>query len=408
MPEMRPTNPSKSSSQARKNSLQLSPPPSPSSISDAQPPPMKPFAAELGSVNPWIVVPPIAGVEWTLRQLQLSASQLAHFILLNAGHLCARPQVVLLSSDWSQRQQFIDIVRYQLRSAPPVYAFYPNAAGSMVKHKKDLVEAAKDSSIGLDIMEKQAFEPDQRSPMPDKSISSLLSCGSVCTKPQKSMEEQSTISGSNHKSVDQKNDDPVAAGILPPVLPVVFAWDLPFDLRKDGSNPIIFREECFCTVTAEVPVPSSSPADFLEKAVSFCNERLWGSLCATITVDPVTQLHCSEAIENAIDSLQYGAVGLNISGAAAIHFAGGWGAYPKHTYTDIQSGMGRIANYTGIPRVYKTVCRSPLTFVGQAGLPISVSDHIFHTKLWKAVSNFLLNDSLSNLGRVGAIAYSHL
>jgi len=69
--------------------------------------------------------------------------------------------------------------------------------------------------------------------------------------------------------------------------------DVPFtfipDLDATRADDIAFTTEAFCAVFGEVPLdaPRSVP-EFLDRAVDFCNERLWGTLSASIIVHPRT------------------------------------------------------------------------------------------------------------------------
>lgn len=84
-------------------------------------------------------------------------------------------------------------------------------------------------------------------------------------------------------------------------------------------------------VLQEVALPGTD-ADvdaFLPAAVDFCNKECWGSLSASIFIHPTVQRAHSQAVEDAISSLQYGAVTVNCPSfvAYAIPYLA-WGAYP--------------------------------------------------------------------------------
>jgi hypothetical protein len=59
------------------------------------------------------------------------------------------------------------------------------------------------------------------------------------------------------------------------------------DLDPDVKDDIAFRTEAFCGVFGEVALdaPRSIP-EYLEQAVGFCNDTLWGTLSASILVHP--------------------------------------------------------------------------------------------------------------------------
>ena len=130
-------------------------------------------------------------------------------------------------------------------------------------------------------------------------------------------------------------------------------------VKADADHPA-FTEEAFCRVMATVTLPGSNPIEFLERAVEFCNDRLRGTLNATILVDKASLKENRESVESAIDDLRYGTVGLNLWGAAG--FVLGvtpWGAFPGHTLDDIGSGIGFVHNARLVDRPQKTVIRAP-------------------------------------------------
>jgi len=143
--------------------------------------------------------------------------------------------------------------------------------------------------------------------------------------------------------------------------------DVPFtfipDLDPAVHDDIAFTTEAFCAVFGEVPLdaPRSVP-EFLDRAVDFCNERLWGTLSASILVHPRTleDPDAREALERAIDRLEYGSVVVNHWSAAPYAMVSPpWGAAPGATPSDIQSGVGVVHNTYLLEDVAKTVVRGP-------------------------------------------------
>jgi acyl-CoA reductase-like NAD-dependent aldehyde dehydrogenase len=83
----------------------------------------KPVTAELGGVNPVIVIPG----PWSRRQLRRQALQLAGFLYSNASFSCLTPRVVIQPQGWSPRHQFLDAVGAVLQQAGTRPAYYPGA-----------------------------------------------------------------------------------------------------------------------------------------------------------------------------------------------------------------------------------------------------------------------------------------
>jgi acyl-CoA reductase-like NAD-dependent aldehyde dehydrogenase len=139
-------------------------------------------------------------------------------------------------------------------------------------------------------------------------------------------------------------------------------WMLIPGLSPDATGDPCYRIEAFCGVTAETPIEASDLDSFLERAVRFANDELWGTLNATVIVDPRTSREAAgrAAVARASDDLRYGTVSLNHW--SAIGYGLGitpWGAYPGHSRTDIQSGMGFVHNPLMFGSIEKTVVRSP-------------------------------------------------
>ena len=83
-----------------------------------------PICAELGGVNPWIVVP---SKRWNIRSIDNHARHLAFSKLANNGHTCAAPQVLIVAKDWEFRAAFLDRLRYWLGEYAGNAPFYPGS-----------------------------------------------------------------------------------------------------------------------------------------------------------------------------------------------------------------------------------------------------------------------------------------
>ena len=167
-------------------------------------------------------------------------------------------------------------------------------------------------------------------------------------------------------------------------------WGLIPDVPTDDAGPA-FTEESFCGVVAQTALPGADAAEYLRNAVAFCNDRLWGTLSASLVIDPRTQAELGDdaavealgrvgdrgtlawlhtlkgthpahapAADAAIEALRYGTVVVNHWAALAYAFGSTpWGAAPGHVRTDIQSGVGVVHNAYLLESVEKTVIRGP-------------------------------------------------
>jgi aldehyde dehydrogenase (NAD(P)+) len=149
-------------------------------------------------------------------------------------------------------------------------------------------------------------------------------------------------------------------------------WTIVRGLDSGDKNERNFVTEPFCSILSATEVGTDDPIAFLEQAVEFANERLWGTLNACVVVHPQTlkDPKVNEAFERAVAKLRYGAVGVNVW--PAIAFAIGstpWGAYPGSTLTNIQSGRGFVHNTSMLEKIEKAVIRYPVTGFPNPKLP---------------------------------------
>jgi hypothetical protein len=140
-------------------------------------------------------------------------------------------------------------------------------------------------------------------------------------------------------------------------------WTLLPELDASRADDIAFRVEAFNGVMGEAPLDAPRDvAAYLDAAVEFCNERLWGTLAATILVHPrsLKDPATAEALERALADLRYGTVAVNTWAATAYGLGSiPWGAYPGHPLHDIQSGRGWVRNTFLLEDVEKSVLRAP-------------------------------------------------
>lgn len=140
-------------------------------------------------------------------------------------------------------------------------------------------------------------------------------------------------------------------------------WTLIEGLRAEATGDVCFTTEVFAGLFGEAVVSSAgSTTEYLERAVSFCNEELWGTLGATVIVHPKTVKEPGFAgvLEQAIADLRYGTISVNtFVGAGYSLISPPWGAFPGHTRDDIGSGIGSVHNTYLFDRPQKAVVRAP-------------------------------------------------
>ncbi len=139
-------------------------------------------------------------------------------------------------------------------------------------------------------------------------------------------------------------------------------WALITGLHSKNESEIAFGTESFCPIITETTIDASSPADFVDRAVAFSNERLWGTLAASIVVHPrsLQDSAIASAVNRAIADLRYGTVSINcLPGINWLLATTPWGSYPGNPSWNIQSGTGFVHNAVMFSRPQKTVVRAP-------------------------------------------------
>jgi aldehyde dehydrogenase (NAD(P)+) len=128
----------------------------------------------------------------------------------------------------------------------------------------------------------------------------------------------------------------------------------------NDSKAYAFTKEFFAPVQATTALPGRDAAEFLKDAVHFANDTLHGTLGANLIIHPQTITELGPALEDAIAELRYGTIAVNAwTGVGYLTPRASWGAFPGHTYNDIQSGVGVVHNALFFDRAQKTVVRAP-------------------------------------------------
>jgi aldehyde dehydrogenase (NAD(P)+) len=175
------------------------------------------------------------------------------------------------------------------------------------------------------------------------------------------------------------------------------------DLDPENKNEYAFQTEFFGAIYAETSVDGDTPLEFLQNAVKFCNNSLHGTLGATILIHPKTIIELGDELENCIADLQYGAIGVNVwNGVAFLLPQLTWGAFPGHTYDEIQSGIGVVHNSLMFDKPEKTVLYGPFRTLPRAlnlappKPPWFVTNRTTN-KTMKLLTDFALKSSLFKL-----------
>ncbi|MEO1131433.1 MAG: NAD-dependent aldehyde dehydrogenase, partial [Cyanobacteria bacterium J06639_1] len=122
------------------------------------------------------------------------------------------------------------------------------------------------------------------------------------------------------------------------------------------------------------------------RAVELANTSIWGTLSCVLLVHPQTEKQHPELVDEAIATLRYGAVAVNLWGAVAYGLVSTtWGAFPGHPLDDIRSGRGVVHNAFLFDHPQKSVVRAPFRI---SPLPLWFAGHRTLRSLAPKLVNF--------------------
>jgi Aldehyde dehydrogenase family len=139
-------------------------------------------------------------------------------------------------------------------------------------------------------------------------------------------------------------------------------WMLIEGVSPNERDDLVFTTEAFCGLFAETTLLAANAPEFIERAVAFANDNVWGTLNVTLLVHPKSLRDpvVAAAIECAVADLRYGTVAINYWAAGGFVLGTTtWGAFPGHPLSDIRSGTGVVHNMLMFDRPQKTVMRGP-------------------------------------------------
>ncbi|WP_437659416.1 hypothetical protein [Sorangium sp. So ce1182] len=278
----------------------------------------KPISSTLGGVSPVLVMPWLYGGDELWFQARVLASQ----VVSNASPGSHAAQVLVLPRGFVQRPLLLRLLHRALSAVPPRRPGHPDAEARYAA-----------LTAGRAPLEREVLDGTPDAPLPRGVV---------------------------------RIGEP-GPGELP--------WTLVAGLSGSDADEPLFSTEPRCGLLSIVEVGSSDPVEFLAAATRFCNDRLRGTLGASIVAHPISAEDpaVGAALERALLELRYGVIAVNQAPAAA-HAAvvPPWGAHPSATPADIQSGLGFVHNTAMLGQVEKTILRAPLTTFPR---PPSFCDH---------------------------------
>jgi len=337
----------------------------------------KPISAELGNVSPVIVVPappPAAGSgsgsgagagaalgSYGAADLAYHAENLVTMVTNNAGFNCNATRVVIQHAASPDRERLLDAVRERLARVPARRAYYPGAAD---RYRAFVAAHPEAERFGA-------------------------TAGALGEPGEPGIPGEPGAPG-----------EPGGRGAPADRLP----WTLIPHLDPGARGDICYTTEAFCGLFAETAIAAGGIPEYLERAVAFANDSLWGTLNATLIVPPAALADpaIAAAVERAIADLRYGTVSVNHWAAIGYGLVvTPWGAYPGHTAQDIQSGTGVVHNTLMFSRVQKSVVRAPFHARPK---PAWFADHRTASRLTPRLVRFEADPSPAKLPGIFSLA----
>ena len=236
---------------------------------------------------------------WSAADFRFQAEHIVTSKMNNSGHNCVASQILVVPRDWDGTERLLAEIRRVLRELPPRTDYYPGA---------------------------------------DRRLAAVLAA-----------HPEAEIHG-----------DGTCRLLVPDISDITDHSDHADHADRSGPADTLLTDEVFGSALGVVRLAGDTPEEFLRNAVDFANDRLPGTLGATLLVHPRTERAHRAAVDTAIAGLRYGTLGVNCW--SAIGFLLGytpWGAHPGHTRQAIGSGIGFVHNAFMIEDVEKTVLRAP-------------------------------------------------
>ncbi len=170
----------------------------------------------------------------------------------------------------------------------------------------------------------------------------------------------------------------------------VIPWTIIRDVPADGKE-YACQNEAFCGVVADISIEAEDAREFLDKAVRFANDEVWGTLSCAMLVHPETERAYPSEVDAAVADLRYGGIGYNVWPGTLFGLVNTtWGAFPGHPLDDIQSGQGYVHNTLLLDHPQKSVFRGPFVIKPK---PIWIPNHKTLKEMGQALTRFEANPS---------------
>ena len=128
-----------------------------------------------------------------------------------------------------------------------------------------------------------------------------------------------------------------------------------------NSDTLRKAQEVFAPALHVTEITGTDPEAYLRAAIRFANAQLHGTLGANIVIHPATIAQMGRArLEEILAELRYGTIAINAwTGVGFLTAQATWGAFPGHTLSDVQSGIGVVHNTNLFDKPERTVVEAP-------------------------------------------------
>ena len=123
----------------------------------------KHITSELGCVSPVLIVPG----QWSEKELDYQARQVASMLAYNCGFNCNGARVIVTAQGWAQRDEFVARVKSKLAATPTRKAYYPAAQDTWKRFTTEypkhtvLGEVTDESALPWTVLEDVGTGPDE-------------------------------------------------------------------------------------------------------------------------------------------------------------------------------------------------------------------------------------------------------
>ena len=304
------------------------------------------ITSELGCASPILITP---SKHYTKHQLRTCAKNIVTGKKMNAGSNCLMSQVIILSTDWEQKELFRTLLKQEMMNTPTDPSYYPGS----LRRVKEFVEEYHPDNVqqicGPFVIRSKSYSKDDVNFVDDNEHHPyLIECGVVGSKDYNDYALQNEIFG------------PVLAIVeLPQTLPATYKHD---DDTYDGEQQLHQQPQQSSNVKTEQE--DDTGIEFLvNSALPFVNNKknIFGSLSCVLmhpTKSSLFSYHEYQQLikQRVISQLNYGTVNVNTNslvGYSAMTLGGQWGAHAKDLKR--HSGRGYIGNSFMLQNVEKTV-----------------------------------------------------